>query len=175
MVTDVTKEAHVAVIDDEDAMREGCRQTLAEEGYQTTVAANGEDGLRLVARDRPNVVLVDLKMPGVSGLEVLERIQRIDPQITTIVITGYGTTDSAVAAMQAGALDFLNKPFGPDKLLDAVARGLERHRQAKQEAALAEAKEVALDNYAAVVCHQLRSPIAASPSSCGSEEFRAIA
>ncbi|MCK4275506.1 MAG: 4Fe-4S dicluster domain-containing protein [Phycisphaerae bacterium] len=162
MVTELIDAAAVAVIDDEESMREGCRQTLDAEGYRTAVAEDGERGVRLVERTRPNVVLVDLKMPGMDGMEVIDRIRRIDPDITTIVITGYGTVDSAVAAMKAGARDFLSKPFGTEKLLEAVAHGFERHRLQKQTGALDREKQEALDNFAAVVCHQLRSPAAAA-------------
>ena len=134
MVTEVTDQAAVLVIDDEESMREGCRQTLDQEGYRTAVAANGQNGLRLVERVRPDVVLVDLRMPGMDGIEVIERIRTIDPNIVTIVITGYGSIDAAVAAMKSGAFDFLNKPFSPERLLEVVAGGFERHRVVKRAA-----------------------------------------
>ena len=158
----MTDEAAVLVIDDEESMREGCRQTLDQEGYRTTVAEDGEAGLRLVEQVKPNIVLVDLKMPGMNGTEVIERIRRIDRHIVTIVITGYGSIDSAVATMKVGACDFLSKPFAPEKLLEVVAGGLARHRLEKRSAALEREKQEALDNFAAVVCHQLRSPAAAA-------------
>ena len=158
----MTDEAAVLVIDDEESMREGCRQTLDQEGYRTTVAEDGEAGLRLVEQVKPNIVLVDLKMPGMNGTEVIERIRRIDRHIVTIVITGYGSIDSAVATMKVGACDFLNKPFAPERLLEVVAGGLARHRIEKRSAALEREKQEGLDNFAAVVCHQLRSPAAAA-------------
>ena len=117
--------AAVVLIDDEESMCEGCRQTLEEEGLATQIARDGSEGLRLVASVRPNVVLVDLKMPGISGLEVLEKIPGIDPTIVPIVLTGYGTIDSAVESMKIGAFDFLTKPFEPEKLVETVRRGIE--------------------------------------------------
>ncbi len=125
MLTEPGCEATVAVIDDEETIREGCRRTLTEKGYRTAVAEDGPRGLRLVEQTRPNVVLVDLKMPGMGGMEVLAKIRQIDPRIVMIIITGYGTIDSAVAAMRAGAYDYLCKPFAPNRLLEVVARGLE--------------------------------------------------
>ena len=116
--------AAVVLIDDEESMREGCRQTLEEEGMQTAVACDGLEGLRLVESLRPNVVLVDLKMPGISGIEVLEKIPEIDPTIVPIVLTGYGTIDSAVESMKIGAFDFLTKPLEPEKLVETVRRGM---------------------------------------------------
>ena len=162
MVITLTDEAAVAVIDDEESMREGCRQTLSEEGYRAMVAEDGQQGLRLVERDRPNVVLVDLKMPGIGGMEVLKGIRQIDPDIITIVITGYGTIPSAVEAMKAGAFDYLTKPFSPEDLVEVVARGLEKQRLARASAELEWEKQTALNDFATVVCQQLRAPAAAA-------------
>ena len=160
MLREPTQEASIAVIDDEESMREGCRQTLEAEGYRTTVAEDGERGLRLVEEIKPDVVLVDLKMPGMSGMEVLQRINEIAPDTIRIVITGYGTIESAVTAMREGTFDYLTKPFGPEKLLEVVASAIDRSVLQRRSAAMEQEKEIALDNFAAVVCHQLRSPAA---------------
>jgi NADH:ubiquinone oxidoreductase subunit E/CheY-like chemotaxis protein len=114
----------VVVIDDEESMCEGCRQTLEEEGYRSLAAHDGTHGLELVKQSHPNVVLLDLKMPGMNGLEVLPRIHEIDTSIVPIIITGFGTIDSAVESMKIGAFDFITKPFEPEKLLETVARGV---------------------------------------------------
>lgn len=126
-VNQVPKMESVAVvlIDDVESMREGCRQTLEAEGLRTAVARDGLEGLRLVESLRPNVVLVDLKMPGISGIEVLAKIPEIDSTIVPIVLTGYGTIDAAVESMKIGAFDFLTKPFEPEKLVETVRRGIE--------------------------------------------------
>jgi len=162
MVRELTHEATIAVIDDEESLREGCRQTLDSEGYRTAVAADGEEGLRVVEQLRPKVVLVDLKMPGMDGMEVLERIRKFDPAIIRIVITGYGTIESAVMAMRGGTFDYLTKPFEPEELLAVIARALEQEDAQRRAAALEREKETALNNFAAVVCHQLKSPAAAA-------------
>jgi len=150
----------VLVIDDEESMCEGCRQTLETNGYKTKVAENGTQGLQLVAEVKPNVVLLDLKMPGMSGIEVLERIGEIEHQAVTIVITGYGSAESAVNAMKLGAFDYLSKPFGDEQLVDAVVRGLEQYRLGRSSGVLEHQEEIARDNFAAVVCHQIKSPVA---------------
>ncbi len=123
-----TRAIDVVVIDDEESLCEACRQTLDGEGFSTAVARDGARGLDLVKKLRPRVVLLDLKMPGMSGTEVLLEIPNIDPSISTIIMTGYGTIDVAVDSMKSGAFDFLTKPFEPDRVVEAVRRGLEQHQ-----------------------------------------------
>ncbi len=156
------KDIKIIVIDDEESMREACRQTLNEQGYTTTVAENGEQGLQLLEQLRPNVALVDLKMPGMGGMEVIEKINDIDPNVISIVITGYGTTDTAVEAMKLGAYDYLCKPFDQEVLLETINRGMEKYRLQKNKKLIEQEKERMIENFAAVVCHQLNSPIAAA-------------
>ncbi len=151
-----------AVIDDEESICEGCRQILEDEGWIVGVAHDGYDGLQLVRDMRPDIVLVDLKMPGISGMEVLQRIREIDPLIVPIVITGYGTIDTAVEALQKGANDYICKPFDQKTLMIKVEAGLRSHRQRQSAEALERQKQIAIDNFAAVVCHQLKSPAAAA-------------
>ena len=162
MATELADETAVLVIDDEESMREGCRQILEAEGYRTAVAGDGGQGLRLAEEVRPSVALVDLVMPGMNGMEVIERIAELDPHIVMIVITGYGSIESAVEAMQARAYGYLTKPFRDEELVKAVAGGIERRRLEQRSAALAHERETALDNFAAIVCHQLKSPAAAA-------------
>jgi NADH-quinone oxidoreductase subunit E len=114
----------VVVIDDEEVFTEGCRQTLEMGGYRAAVARDGPRGLDLVKAARPGVVLVDLKMPGMDGIEVLTHLSKDAPGVVPIVVTGHGTVDSAVESMKIGAFDFLSKPFEPEKLLESVRRGM---------------------------------------------------
>lgn len=125
----------VVMIDDEEMFTEGCRQTLEMGGYRAAVARNGMQGLDLVQTAHPSVVLVDLKMPGMNGLEVLAHLAVTAPSAVPIIVTGHGTVDSAVEAMKVGAFDFLTKPFEPEKLLESVRRGMSLSvlRQAAKE------------------------------------------
>lgn len=126
----------VVVIDDEEMFTEGCRQTLKMGGYRAAVARDGLKGLELVSKAQPSVVLIDLKMPGMGGIEVLTELSQKQPFVVPIVVTGHGTVNSAVESMKIGAFDFLTKPFEPEKLLESVRRGmsLSRFRKAKETA-----------------------------------------
>jgi len=138
--------ADVVVIDDELSICEGCYQTLEADGYQATTAHDGRRGLELIETMHPKVVVVDLKMPGITGMEVLAEVSKIDPTIVSIVITGYGSVDSAVESMKIGAFDYLTKPFGPERLLESVKRGMmlnEERRAAAQLPVAPEAGEAA--------------------------------
>ena len=114
----------VIVIDDDESMCEGCRQTLESEGFRAAIALDGKQGLILIKAIHPKVALVDLKMPGMSGQEVLARISELDSSVVSIVITGYGTINSVIETMKVGAYDFLTKPFEPEKLIDSVKEGI---------------------------------------------------
>jgi len=120
----------VLVIDDEAAIREGCERVLSKEGWEVLLASDGYEGLRFAEtlRGELEVVLLDLKMPGISGMEVLERLLMTDPKVPVIVITGYATVDAAVEAMKKGAYDFIPKPFTSDQLRLVVQRAAEKFR-----------------------------------------------
>jgi len=151
----------ILVIDDEEAMRDSCSMILTKGGFQTETAENGQIGLDKARKIKPALVLVDLKMPGISGFEVLEKMKDIDPQITSIVITGYATVESAIEAMKKGAYDFLPKPFTPDELRIIVRRALERRKLALEAETLRREKKLMEDNFITLVSHQLRSPLVA--------------
>lgn len=125
MSTDLLNELTVVVVDDEKSIREGCRQTLHEGGYNAQVAKDGIEGLQMIEELKPCAVLVDLKMPGMSGMDLLKRIRGIDLETVAIVITGYGAIDSAVEAMKLGARDYICKPFDDRQLLAAIESELE--------------------------------------------------
>jgi DNA-binding response OmpR family regulator len=116
----------VVVIDDEESVREGCRQVFEHEGFRAASAADGSEGLLLVERLNPRLVVVDLKMPGMDGMNVIRRVRASNPRIALIVITGYGSVETAVEAMKLGAADYLCKPFDDDQLLAAARSGLGR-------------------------------------------------
>jgi len=110
------------VIDDERPILDVLEVSLAGEGYEVMTAENGQQGLKIFEEFGPKVVLTDIKMPGIDGIEVLERIKAIDKEAEVIVITGHGDMDSAVAALQHGASDFINKPIRNEVLTLALER-----------------------------------------------------
>lgn len=151
----------ILIIDDEESMRDSCSLILAKEGFRPETAENGQIGLDKIKELRPDLALIDLKMPGISGFEVLEKIKDIDPHLIPIVITGYATVESAVEAMKKGAYDFLPKPFTPDELRIIIRRALERKKLAQEAETLRREKKIMEENFITMVTHQLRSPLVA--------------
>lgn len=121
-------EFNILVIDDEEAMRDSCRQALSVEGNRIEVAEDGVRGLGMLERESFDLVILDLKMPGLSGMEVLKKIKEQDTEIVVVVITGYATIEFAVEAMRIGAYDFIPKPFAPERLRVVVERAMEKRR-----------------------------------------------
>jgi len=110
----------ILVIDDEDIVRMSCSRTLIPEGYEVRLSRNGLDGLRMLREEKADLVLTDLKMPEMDGIEVLGKIKEEWPDIEVIVITGYQTVETAVKSIKLGAYDYIEKPFTPDALIAAV-------------------------------------------------------
>ncbi len=125
-------QSHILVIDDDPAVRQILAETLTGEGHQVTVMSSGLEGVEAVKDQPVHVVLTDLQMPGIDGLETIDRISKIDSKIIAIVMTGYGTVDYAVRAMKAGAFDFITKPFEPDTVAVVVRKALDVYKL-KQE------------------------------------------
>ena len=153
--------AMVLVIDDDYAMRLSCGKILAKMGLRAEAFEDGARGLEGVGSLHPDMVIVDLKMPGISGMEVIARVHEIDPQIVIVVITGYATIDTAVQAMKCGAYDFLPKPFSPDELRLIVNRGLERRRLALDLQRHEFEQAMLKRRFITFVSHQLRTPLVA--------------
>ncbi len=151
----------IIIIDDEEIVLDSCTEILEGSTYQIATATNGTLGLELIQEFQPDLVFVDLKMPGISGLEVLDKIRASDPTVVTIVITGYATVSSAVEAMKQGAYDFLPKPFTPDEFRLITQRGLEKGRLVLETIALRREKELLRENFAAIVSHELKAPLGA--------------
>src|SRR4051794_29250523 len=101
----------ILVIDDDAGIRDSLKMTLEYNGFECTGAATGQEGLALAERDAPDLVLLDIKMPGMDGMDVLGRLRSMDESIPVIMISGHGTTSTAVEAIKRGAVDFLDKPF----------------------------------------------------------------
>ena len=153
--------ATIVVIDDDYAMRLSCGKILSKMGLHFEAFEDGARGLSAVGALKPDLVVVDLKMPGISGMEVLSRVREIDPQAIVVVITGYATIDTAVEAMKAGAYDFLPKPFSPDEFRLIVNRALERRQLALESQRSEVERELLKRRFVTFVSHQLQSPLAA--------------
>lgn len=149
----------ILVIDDEVPIRDGCRQALEKSGYSVLEAANGAAGIKIARSAKPDIALIDLKMPGMSGMEIIEVLSRDIPDTVLVMITGYATIVSAVEAIQKGTFDYLPKPFSPDQLRAVVRRAME-HRNLKIEAKrLRQEKELMEKSFITFVSHEMRSPL----------------
>ena len=120
----------ILIIDDEEGIRDTLRMILKYEGYDVLQAATGEDGVRLIERDPPDLVFLDIKMPGMDGIEVLRRIQHLTETLPVVVISGHveqggASSSEAAEAMKLGARDFIEKPPSQDRILVTVRNALE--------------------------------------------------
>ena len=139
--------ARILIIDDNETMREGLGATVRRMGHEAVLAASGADGLTHVsgAAGRPPVefVITDLKMEGIGGLDVVKAVRERDPDCPVMIVTAFGTVETAVEAMRLGAWDFLQKPFAPEVVRLKVARALEL-RDERRARERAEAESAAL-------------------------------
>src|SRR2546430_246661 len=134
--------SRILVIDDEAAIRDSLRMTLEYEGYEFVGAATGQEGLALAERDGPDLVLLDVKMPGMDGLEVLERLRSMNESLPVVVISGHGTISTAVEATKKGAFDFIEKPFASERVLVSLRNALDQGRLRDENRSLKKAVEV---------------------------------
>ena len=115
----------ILVIDDESAIRDSVRMILEYEHYECLGAASGPEGLAILNRDQPDMVVLDIKMPGMNGLEILGEIRKVDEAVPVAMMSGHGTVADAMQATRLGAFDFIEKPFTSERVLVTVAKGLE--------------------------------------------------
>ena len=120
------KHRKILVVDDDESLRRITQLQLEEAGYDVLAASSGDAALNLIEEEAPALVITDLKMPGISGLEVLKKVRECHPQTTVLMITAFGTVQTAVAAMKAGAYDYLTKPIDYEELVLVVNRAMER-------------------------------------------------
>ncbi len=124
----MTKMPRILVVDDETAMRQSLKDWLMEDDYEVDLAASGEDAISM-ARDRSwDIILLDLKMPGMDGLETMSRLKKMIPETEILMMTAYGSIDTAVQAMKEGAFDYLVKPFDPDEI-DMLIKKIVAHKE----------------------------------------------
>lgn len=139
-------------IDDEDIVLKSSRRIFAGSGYEIDTAASGDEGLEMARSGNYDVVVTDLKMPGLGGMEVLRALRKEKPDVVVVIFTGYANVETAREALKNGAFDYVPKPFTPEELRSVVANALEARKNA------AGAKMLDL---MAIVSHELKSPLAA--------------
>lgn len=120
------EKGRVLIIDDDEIIRKSCEKVLSPEGYIVVSAQGGREGLKLLSNKPFDLVLTDLRMSDMNGIDVLKKVKEMGPDIEVIIITGYGTIKSAIEAIRYGAYDYVEKPFSPEELLNVVRRSLER-------------------------------------------------
>jgi len=141
----------VLFIDDEDIVLRSCRRIFASSDYEIDTAQSAEEGLSKAINEDYDLVVTDLKMPGIGGLEVLSRLRKVRPDITVIIFTGYASVDTAREALKNGAFDYIPKPFTPEEIREVIKNALEA-RAGKQRSML---------DLMAIVSHELKSPLSA--------------
>ena len=122
----------IIVVDDEDMIRDLCRHILTDEGYQVSTASDGAAALDELNRSLPDLMITDIKMPGMDGLELFERVRNLNRDIVTIFITGHGTIDTAIESLMRGVDGFVLKPFTREELVSTVERSISRSRLKKE-------------------------------------------
>jgi len=115
----------ILVVDDEHLIRWSLEQNLKKQGYEVLSAGSGEDALKILREENPHLMLLDIQLPGINGIEVLERAKEIDEEVIVIMVTALGVLETAVKAMRLGAHDYINKPFNLDELAIVIKKALE--------------------------------------------------
>lgn len=144
----------VLVVDDKEMLRDSVAVTLQRAGFGVLAAGDGKQALEIVAKRRPDAIVTDLRMPGLTGIELIEEIREIDDDLPVVLMTAFGTIETAVQAMKLGAFDYVTKPFEGDELLISVKRAIEHARLKRENAVLRLAASEA-------------APAGAAPSSAG--------
>jgi DNA-binding NtrC family response regulator len=126
----------ILVVDDKQMMRDSVSAALVRDGFRVITAAGGAEALRFISKHRPSAVVTDLKMPEMTGIELLERIGGIDPDLPVVLMTAYASVDTAVEAMKQGAFDYVQKPFEAKQLVAVMRRAVEHYSLRNENAAL---------------------------------------
>ena len=124
--------ARILVVDDEEGIRSFLAEALESEGHQVVQAADGERALRLLAERGFELLITDLKMPGLDGLELMRRVRAEQPELEIVMLTAHGTVETAVEAMKLGAFDYLQKPIDVDVLAEKIKQASAKSRRSRQ-------------------------------------------
>jgi two-component system nitrogen regulation response regulator NtrX len=156
----------ILVIDDEGAIRDSLRMILEYEDYQFVGAASGQEGLALAQRERPDLVLLDIKMPGMDGMDVLRKLHALDETLPVVMISGHGTTATAVDAIRSGATDFLDKPLSSERVIVTLRNALTQSelRTENRELRLAMESKYEIVGSSPTLRHVLESVKRAAPT-----------
>src|SRR5580698_7337343 len=129
----------ILLIDDDPGIRDTLQRVLGGEGYETIIESRGDLGLARAARETFNVVITDLKLPGMGGLELVSQLHAAQPRLPIILVTAFGTTQTAIEATKLGAFDYLLKPFDIPQLLELIRRAVDSNRLMSEPVVLGEA------------------------------------
>ncbi|MEK7205001.1 MAG: response regulator, partial [candidate division NC10 bacterium] len=124
----MTTRGRILIVDDEEQMRDLLVKVLDKNDYQVSAAGDGEQALALLEKEPVDLVVTDVRMPGIGGLEALKAIKELNPDIVVIIMTAFGSIDQAVQAVKEGAYDYINKPFKIDEMLLTIEKSLEERR-----------------------------------------------
>jgi len=147
----MTESPTLLIIDDEDIVLRSCQKILKDSGYEIDVAHSGEEGLAMLAGHKYDLIITDLKMPGIGGMEVLKQVKERDPRQLIVVFTGYATVGTARESLKLGAFDYIPKPFTAIELREVIGNAL-KSLQNRQEAKMLDLM--------AIVAHEFKSPVA---------------
>src|SRR5271169_1701459 len=134
----MSTQGKLLIVDDELSVRDSLGKWFREEGYEVTTTENASDALTKLAEQRWDAALVDIKMHGTDGIELQRRMHEVDPELIVIMMTGYASVETAVAALKNGAYDYVSKPFDPDDIAHTIHNALAHKRPQQENAPLRE-------------------------------------
>src|SRR5919198_5978383 len=147
----MARHGSILIIDDEEIMREILETLLSREGYSVRVAAGGAEGVELAKSIPFDAAIVDVMMPGMDGMAVLEELKKLDDDLPVIMITAFASVENAIAAMKRGALDYITKPFKNDEVLVVIRNAVERSRLVNENRALRQNLQTRYHKFANII------------------------
>ncbi|MBN1595686.1 response regulator [candidate division FCPU426 bacterium] len=154
----MTATPKILVIDDEKGLRDMLHFTLSKEGYDVITAASGMEGIQMASSEMPDIAIIDIKMPKMDGIEVLDKIKEVTPDLEVIMATGYGTMESAIESLRKGALDYIHKPFNLHELLAVILKALENKKLKSQLVSVMQLDKLK-DELLSTLSHELNTPL----------------